>query len=160
MTKENLHRDYIPYKGKEHIKGFLAGGIIVKLRFKKNISLYKHLPMWLRPNKDVFYWLPYKKIVDSTEKYSVVGPASRFPFAKCWFEVRDTSEIYEVGLSNFILQAKRIYKHTNEMRTALPFLNSELLTVTRKKVIKMLDEYLFTKTIQQQKVRIYYRKHK
>lgn len=148
---ENLHRDYQPLKVKGHIKSSIVGGIIIKMRFVKvkNMTILDVLKLlfFLGPYKDVYYWLPYKNIIDST-KYSSIGSAKRFPFANLWLEVRPTSEIYEQGLNDFVFHTKRIAKHSNEMRLALPFLSSELLTVTRKSVIRMLDEHLFTKTRQ------------
>lgn len=152
--KENLHRDYIPLRVKDHFKSSVIGGIIIRLSFVKvnNLNIFQKflLPKWLKPHKDIYYWLPYKNIVASTtDKYSTLGSNKRFPFAQTWFEVKETCEIYEEGLSRYALSQKRLAKHAKELRLALPFLAKELLPTTRKCVIRMLDEHLFTKTTQQ-----------
>jgi len=149
--KHNLHRDYEPFKVVDYMKSPLVRGMIVKLRFWKVRKLTLLQFLWFpRRFKDIYFWLPYKNVVDTSTKYSVLGSKSRFPYANIWFEVKPTSEIYEQGLNDFIFKQKAIAKHTNEIRTMQPFLTSELLTLTRKKVIKRLDDFLFNKTMKQQ----------
>jgi hypothetical protein len=141
---DNLHRDFIPVRVVEHIKSTLVRGIIIKVRFKKVHNRTILQLIWPR-RKDVYFWLPYKNVVDATNKYSVVGSKSRYPYAKMWFEVKPTSEIYTQGLSDFVFYQQQMHEHTKEIRLIQPFLTSELLTLTRKKVIKILDDFVFTK---------------
>lgn len=94
--------------------------------------------------KDKFFWLPYKSVVDASSKYSVVGPKRRDPYANVWFEVKCDSEIYEQGLNDFIFHQKKLYKARKEMRVTQPFLSNELLLLTNKKTIKVLDAYVFS----------------
>lgn len=149
---ENLHRDYKPIKVKSYLKSSKIGGIIIRLRFRKvnNLKFYQYL---FRPVKDIYYWLPYISII-AVDKYSQIGPKKRFPYSNVWFEVKETSEIYEQGLWDFIFHQQKLYKHSKEIRLSLPFVAGELLTVTRKQVIRTLDEFTFHKTMQQHRVRL------
>ena len=153
--KENLHRDFAPVGVVSHMRTSLVQGIVVMLRFKKTINLTTWQKLLrvicIYKTKDIYYWLPYRNMVDASDKYSTTGPNSRYPYAKAWFEVKETSEIYKQGLNDFVFRKQLIAQHTHELRSANTFLPSELLPVTRKKVLKMLDEFVFTKLTRRQK---------
>lgn len=152
---DNLHQDYIPTHVVSHMKTSLVRGIIVLLRFKKTESLTKCQKILsklkLYKCKDIYFWLPYKNVLEAGEKYSLAGPQSRYPFAKQWFEVKETSEIYKQGLNDFVFKQQLLYQHSHELRQTPPFLASELLTLTRKSVIKILDDFVFKRKQQQKK---------
>lgn len=152
--KENLHRDYLPFKVKECVKSSIVSGVILKLCFIKvdNMSLLERIRyILLMPKyKDVYFWLPYKRVVDASSKYGITGPSSRYPYANQWFEVKHDSEIYEQGLNEFVFHREKLYKAKNELRLTEPFLASELLTLTRKVTIKVLDTHVFKTTKRRQ----------
>jgi hypothetical protein len=156
--KENLHRDYLPYKVVERAQSSLISGIILCMRFTKrnNLSLFEKIRTFLLipKHKDIYFWLPYKRIVEASTKYGVVGPASRFPYANQWFEVKQDSEIYKQGLLKFIFHREKLYKAKNELRLTEPFLASELITLTRKAVIRELDARVFKKAKQRRKLKM------
>lgn len=131
MKKLNLHRDYIPYSVLSHKTSAQLSGAITKVRFVKveNMSLCEELRLiiGIYKYKDVYFWLPYKHVIDKSAKYSVIGPASRFPFANQWFEIKEQNSIYKQGLKTITLES----------------LLNDLLIVTRKVVIRYLDENLF-----------------
>lgn len=145
--KNNIHHDYDPIRIVSYINSSVVRGIIVKVRFRKrrNLTFLQKccIVMCFLRNKDIYFWLPYKYVVEASGKYDIIGGKARDPYAKQWFEVKEISEIYKQGLSNFALKEQKIHKHTNELRLTPPFLASELLTLSRKKVIKMLDSFLF-----------------
>jgi len=156
--KENLHRDYLPHKVVKRAQSSIISGIIICMRFTKrnNLSLFERLrTIFLIPkHKDIYFWLPYKRIVDASTKYGVVGPASRYPYSNQWFEVKQDSEIYKQGLLKFIFHRENLYKAKNELRLTEPFLASELNILTRKVVIRALDARVFKKAKQQQKLKM------
>jgi len=140
----NLHRDYNPSRVVDHIKSSIVRGAIIKLRFKK--KRHRNIFQFIFGNyKDIYFWLPYKNVVDISDKYSVIGSATRFPYSACWFEVKETSDIYGQGLNDFIFNQRKLSSFTHEVRIVQPFLTSELLTLTRKLVIKKLDDFMFKK---------------
>jgi hypothetical protein len=142
----NLHRDYDPNGIMDYFKSSVVQGVIIKLRFvrKRNRTLFEKIWIPAR-NKDIYFWLPYKNIVSGSDKYSIVGPESRFPYAKIWFEVKPECEIYKQGLNSFIFKQQLIREKAKEVCLLHPFLATELLTLSRKKVIKILDDFVFKK---------------
>lgn len=140
-----LHRDYVPTRVIDQTISSLVGGAVIKLRFKK----IKHLTIlniiWYPSRlKDLYFWLPYKNIIDALPNYGATGPSRRFPYANIWFEVKEDSEVYEQGLRDYTFRRRKLYRAENKVRLALPFLADELLTLTRKQVIRKLDDYVFT----------------
>lgn len=127
---------YKPTRVVEHFKSTVVRGIIVKIRLRKHKFLFFY------SNKDIYCWLPYKSAIDSY-KYGIIGAPKRDPYANAWFEIKTDCEIYEQGLSDFVLRQKKLKKTTNELRIQQPFLSSELLLITRKDMIRLLDAYVF-----------------
>jgi len=146
---KQIFQEYIFDKIKDSVQSSIVSGVILKVRFIKvcNISFFEaifyllNMPIY----KDIYFWLPYKRIVEASSKYGIIGPASRFPYSNQWFEVKQNSEIYKQGLNNFVFHRKKIYKSTNELRQSEAFLASELFILTRKSIIKELDAFLFKK---------------
>jgi hypothetical protein len=139
-----LHSDYTPKRVINRTISSTIGGAIIKLRFKKTKHLTILNIIWFPSRyKDLYFWLPYKRIMDASPKYGVLGSSKRFPYANVWFEVKLDSEIYEQGLRDFIFRRRKLYKAEGKIRLALPFLTDELLTLTCKKVIRKLDGYVF-----------------
>jgi hypothetical protein len=83
--------------------------------------------------KDIIYWNPYKNIVSSSNKYSVIGPKSRGINAKIWFEVDRRNDVYERFANKFILNYQSI-----------PFPGTDLKAVTSKRLKSILDTILYT----------------
>lgn len=138
------HKDYTPVKVIDRFISSVLCGAIIKLRFKKT----KHLTflefIWFKSRyKDIYFWLPYKKVLDVSPKYSSLGSSKRFPYANVWFEIMRSCSIYEQGLNNYTLSVRKSHNTSREIRLALPFLGSELLMLRHKKVIRVLDSYLF-----------------
>lgn len=140
---KNLHRDHIPLKILDSSRTYLVEGAIVKLRFikVKNLSLFEwilYVIFRIPITTSRYYWLPYKHIMDKLSNYGVLGPASRFPYSNQWFEIKQNNEIYKQGLNKFTFRNKKRKKQQLSL-----FPTDELLTLTRKSVIKMLDNHLF-----------------
>jgi hypothetical protein len=146
---ENLHRDYDPLWVVDRTKSTLVRGAIVLLRFRKvrNLTTLERLLSFIliRKIKDIYFWLPYKNVIDASNKYSVIGPSRRDPYANQWFEIRDTCSIYKQGLNEFVFKQHQLTQLEKRIRITAIFLTSELLPLTRKKVIKVLDEFMFKK---------------
>lgn len=149
--KNNFHQDYDPCVVVSSTKSSLVKGAVVQLRFKKvnNLTLLERLLRIINvyKTKDIYYWLPYKSVVDASDKYSVKGSNARFPYSAIWFEVKENSEIYKQGLEGFKFRRVSANAPSQDVRLTHPFMPNELLTLTRKKVIRMLDNHIFNKTI-------------
>ena len=142
---ENLHRDYIPHNIVTHFKSNVVSGMIVVVCFYKikNLTTFEKIfnTFYIIKTKDVYYWLPFKKVVEGSNKYGVIGPKSRDPYANQWFEIRESHNIYKQGMDEYI----RLHSYRQQVRTAIPFEKKDLLILTRKVVIRMLDNFVFTK---------------
>ena len=140
--KEDTHRDFIPLRVVNQATTSKIKGVIMEVEFKKinNLTLWQSIldALYITLHKTIYFWLPYKTLVKGHNKYSVIGGRGRDPYAKQWFEIKEDTDIYELGLKEFIF-------HQNKRKAfcLLPFMPEEMLTLTRKKVIKMLDENLF-----------------
>lgn len=147
--EENLHRDYVPTKVIDHIANECAMGAVVKLRFIKvrNCNWFERLRKQLSipKYKDIYFWLPYKSVVENNSKYSIVGKASRFPYANIWLEVKEDCKIYDQGLEKYTIEQKVERVSSLASGNAWPFRADELTLVTRKSVIRTLDQYSFQK---------------
>jgi hypothetical protein len=120
------------------MKSSTIKGAIVKLRFHKNILF--HL---LYRSKDIYFWLPYKAVLDKENTYRILGPSKRFPYANVWFEIKTDSEIYKQGLNDFVYRQSLIRKATHELRTSSIFLASELNILRKRAIIKILNNHVF-----------------
>jgi hypothetical protein len=144
--KDNLHANYIPTKIVQSMKSTIIRGIIVKLRFWKTNQLTFWQIVWpFARTKYLYFWLPYKSVVDSSNKYSIVGGKSRDPYAMSWFEVKEISYIYKQGIYKYVFETEREKTKLQGYCVWTPFLGLELNILTRKKIIKMLDDFVFTK---------------
>jgi hypothetical protein len=147
---KELHSEYIPIKTTEYLKTTIVEGIIVGILFKK----VKHLSLllWIRTyilrwpeHKEVYFWLPYKTVIEDSEKYSNIGSNKRFPYAAIWFQIKPNCDIYKQGLTNYAFASYRIKNAEAKLRFARIFDTNELMILTRKSVIRMLDDFVFTK---------------
>ena len=142
---ENLHRDYIPHNVETHFKSNVVSGIIVLLCFYKlnNLTTFERVLKFFTviKTRDVYYWLPFKKVVEGSNKYGVIGPKSRNPYANQWFEIKEHHNIYKQGLDEY----GRLHSYGRQVKTLLPFNEKDMLILTRKAVIRMLDEFVFAK---------------
>lgn len=153
--KDNLHRDFEPTLVIDSIKSKTIRGAILLLRFKKvsNLTFFQKILTFfmIYLSKDIYFWLPYKGVVDGSNKYSVIGPAKRHPYSNCWFEIKETNEIYKRGLTDFVYKQRELCKNSAEYCLAQPFLKDSLIIVTRKRVIRVLDSFLFKQNINNKK---------
>jgi len=144
--KDTSHHNYDPTVITEHIRSSLVKGVVVKLYFKKvrHLSFLQFLltKIGIYKYKYIYFWLPYRNVMESNNKYSVVGSNSRFPYAKAWFEVKECDDIYKQGWNDFIFQ---LHSHNSSKISITPFTSDNLFLVSRKKVIKILDAFVFTK---------------
>lgn len=143
---ENLHRDYIPVRVSTHEKSKKLQGIVVCLEFYKvqNTTWWQEILTYIGiyKCKEIYFWLPYKTVVETSNKYGVIGPKSRDPYANQWFQIKETHIIYEQGLDNYRNLNKTGIRYKN-IPTNIPFEAKELFILTRKEVIRMLDNFVF-----------------
>lgn len=126
-------KKYKPHKVVEFVRSSIISGIIARVRFRRRILLIFY------QSKDIYYWLPYKKLIDQDKRYGIVGPNRRDPYAACWFEVKSDSELYKQGLNEFIFRHKKLYRAGNAVRIQI-FTPKELVLLNRKSVTRFLDE--------------------
>ena len=148
---ENLHRDYVPHNVVTHFKSKVVSGIIVLICFykTKNLTTFERILKFFAVTKtrDVYYWLPFKALVEGSNKYGVIGPKSRDPYANQWFEIKEHHDVYKQGLDEY----GRLHTYGKQVKTLIPFNEKDMLILTRKAVIKMLDEFVFAKKQQHRK---------
>ena len=113
-------------------------GTIIRLKFKKveldSLWLYLLYKLHLyREYKEVIYWNPFKYTLSKTSKYSSIGPKSRGPHAKIWFEVSKDNSIYKEFSDKFV----------HDYTLPIPFPGVHLEKVTSKRLKLLLDEILY-----------------
>ena len=113
-------------------------GTILRVKFMKVILdngwlLLLHKLHIYREYKETIYWNPFKSILSDTTKYGNIGPKSRGPHAKTWFEVDRKNNIYKEFTDKFI----------HEYKLPIPFPGTHLEKVTSKRLKMFLDEILY-----------------
>ena len=113
-------------------------GIIFRVKFMK--VAFDNIWLWLlhklhlyREYKETIYWNPNKNVLSDTSKYGNVGPKSRGPHAKVWFEVDKKNNIYKEFSNKFI----------HDYSLPIPFPGTHLERVTSKRLKTILDDILY-----------------
>ena len=137
--------NYSPYMITDYMNSVIVQGIVARIQYRR---YFRFFPL-VYQNKDVYYWLPYKKVVQASAKFSVIGSKGRDPYSACWFEIKKDSEIYKQGLNVFVNQQKKLYKAKNKLRVGITFTPDELIVTTKKSIIRYLDGRFMPKTNKQ-----------
>jgi hypothetical protein len=127
-----------------HKTGYIAikeiQGTIIRVKYKRiqynNLLLNVLYFLGLhREYKEIIYWNPLKIVIESSNKYSDIGPKSRGIYAKVWFEVDQKDEVYKKFNGKFM----------HDFKLPLPFPGTHLKQVTSKRLKSTLDDILYHK---------------